>query len=311
VIDERDLVERAVRALVRQKPAFDDLIRRRDRKRRNQRIAAGVVGIAVFVAAIWIVTSEGWLDRSETSVVPGTDVTGPAAETGPVVTGPTEAPDTGSNGNGYRIPPPGTAVSTPVEGELIAEAFVGLAGQIRVYADGRVLSAEHNGGTIVERRLSPEGIELVRQVVGERVRLGYGSGAVRLETLLGHPGLYSGDIRQSAWEDREGKPYVPARYGFCFPPVDFPLGVETVLNQLPVSAQALLRGSDPSRNSRCLEVSPEEARSLEKILSEALLSRGSLGWDVGVWSFRDGNDAPFVRLSPLFPDGWRFLWVPF
>ena len=28
---------------------------RRDHKRRNQRIAAGVVGITVFVAAIWIV----------------------------------------------------------------------------------------------------------------------------------------------------------------------------------------------------------------------------------------------------------------
>jgi Tol biopolymer transport system component len=70
------------------------LLRRRDRKRRNQRISAGVVGIAVFVAAIWIVTSVGSLDRSETSVVPGGDVTGPAetgpAETGPAQSGPTE-----------------------------------------------------------------------------------------------------------------------------------------------------------------------------------------------------------------------------
>jgi len=92
VIDERDLVERAVRALVRQKPAFDDLIRRRDRKRRNKRMAAGVVGIAVFVAAVWVVTSGLSFDRSETSVVPGGDVTGPAtgpAETGPTYNGPT------------------------------------------------------------------------------------------------------------------------------------------------------------------------------------------------------------------------------
>jgi hypothetical protein len=63
---------------------------RRDRKRRNQRIAAGLVGIAVFVAAVWIVTSVGSLDRSETSVVPGGDVTGPA-ETGPAETGPPPA----------------------------------------------------------------------------------------------------------------------------------------------------------------------------------------------------------------------------
>ena len=61
-----------------------------------------------------------------------------------------------------------------MEGELIAEGYVGFAGLVRVYADGRVLSAEHNGGIIVERRLSPEGVELVRQVVGEHVHLGYG-----------------------------------------------------------------------------------------------------------------------------------------
>jgi hypothetical protein len=42
------------------------------------RIAAGVVGIAVFVAAIWVVASVSSLNRSQTSVVPGGDVTGPA-----------------------------------------------------------------------------------------------------------------------------------------------------------------------------------------------------------------------------------------
>ena len=65
VIDERELVERAVRALVREEPSFDDLIKRRHRKRRNQRIAAGVVGIAIFVAAVWIVTSGLSFDRTQ------------------------------------------------------------------------------------------------------------------------------------------------------------------------------------------------------------------------------------------------------
>jgi hypothetical protein len=55
---------------------------RRDRKRRNKRITAGVVGIAVFVAAVWIVTSGVWFDRTQTPAVPG------GAETGPAVTGP-------------------------------------------------------------------------------------------------------------------------------------------------------------------------------------------------------------------------------
>jgi hypothetical protein len=51
--------------------------RRRDRKRRNQRIAAGVVGITILVAALWIVTSGGAFDRS-TPAVPGGSETGPA-----------------------------------------------------------------------------------------------------------------------------------------------------------------------------------------------------------------------------------------
>jgi hypothetical protein len=47
-------------------PSFEAFLRRRDRKRRNQRIAAGVVGIAVFVAAVWVVTTAGSFDRTRT-----------------------------------------------------------------------------------------------------------------------------------------------------------------------------------------------------------------------------------------------------
>ena len=59
---------------------LDGLLRRRDRKRRNQRITAGVVGITVFVAAIWIVTSGLSFDRS-TPPAPG-------SQTGPTQTAP-------------------------------------------------------------------------------------------------------------------------------------------------------------------------------------------------------------------------------
>jgi Tol biopolymer transport system component len=105
------------RAAARYEPpdlSMDGLLKRRDRKRRNQRIAAGVVGIAVFVAAVWIVTSGLSLDRSETSVVPGGDVTGPAetgpAETGPAETGPAETgpAETGPAEVGYGQGAPGT-----------------------------------------------------------------------------------------------------------------------------------------------------------------------------------------------------------
>ena len=43
----------------------ESFLRRRDRERRNQRITAGVVGIAVFVAAVWFVTSGGSSNRTQ------------------------------------------------------------------------------------------------------------------------------------------------------------------------------------------------------------------------------------------------------
>jgi hypothetical protein len=65
VIDEREIVRRAVEALAPPEPSFDRLLHRRNRKRRNQRIAAGIVGIAVFVAAVWIVTTGGPFNRTQ------------------------------------------------------------------------------------------------------------------------------------------------------------------------------------------------------------------------------------------------------
>ena len=62
---------------------FDDVARRLDRKRRTQRITAAIVGIAVFVAAIWIVRDVVWLDRTQTLVPGVSGATGPRVnETG-------------------------------------------------------------------------------------------------------------------------------------------------------------------------------------------------------------------------------------
>jgi Tol biopolymer transport system component len=52
VIDEREIVRRAVEGVTPPGPAFDRLLRRRDRHQRNQRIAAGIVGIAVALAVL-------------------------------------------------------------------------------------------------------------------------------------------------------------------------------------------------------------------------------------------------------------------
>jgi Tol biopolymer transport system component len=56
MIDERERFERAFDLFPMPDPPFDRLMRRRDRKRRNQRIAAGVLSVAVFapIAALGI-----------------------------------------------------------------------------------------------------------------------------------------------------------------------------------------------------------------------------------------------------------------
>lgn len=83
--------EAFVRASLKFEPspedAFERLTRRRDRKRRNQRITAGVVGMGVFVALVWFVTSAGTLDRTQTPVTPGGAETGPVSSAGGAAAG--------------------------------------------------------------------------------------------------------------------------------------------------------------------------------------------------------------------------------
>ena len=163
----RSVLERAGSNFAPLDLELDTILRRRDRKRRNQRIAAGVVGMAVFVAAIWIVTSGLSMDRSPTSVVP---------VTGPTQTGPTVPPETERVGF-IGLPPEGAAPSTPERGDLVLGFHGGTPSSDTytnawMYADGRLIWRQFatnvpygaNGfwGTgLLERRLTPEGLDLV------------------------------------------------------------------------------------------------------------------------------------------------------
>jgi transglutaminase-like putative cysteine protease len=80
MIDERERYERAFQQFQMTEPAWEILVDRRDRKRRNQRLAAGVVGIAVFVAALWVVTTGLPFNQSPTESVPGAAGNGPALD---------------------------------------------------------------------------------------------------------------------------------------------------------------------------------------------------------------------------------------
>jgi hypothetical protein len=266
---------------------LDDVIRRRDRKRRNQRIAAGVVGIAVFVAAVWIVTSVGSFDRTQTPAVPGGVVTGPTGTR-------TVGPDAGWDGVGF--PPEGTAPSTPNKGKLVAyyDVIQG-AGYVYVYADGRVISYGGVGNSgregIYERRLTPEGVELVR------------SGAVKAERFQ----LSSNPVPADAWEDPEARPYVPARYAICYwmeRGGDF-VSPSTVLRFFPAQAREILAGKDHTYPTspadqdpfECSEVTTDEARALDNILRDVRVvdAKGDqIAWEIntllphGEWGTQSG-----------------------
>jgi hypothetical protein len=248
VIDEREIVRRAVEALDPPEPAFERLRHRRDRKRRNQRITAGIVGIAVFVAAVWVVTSGGVFDRSETSVVPGGDVTGP--------------------GDLWRRDSLGAGSD-----EVVAhyDAFPQF---IYVYADGRVIMhGDAPQGEWKERRLTPEGLDLVR------------SGAVGPTVFL-NPKVEGADLPQGAWADHQSRRYMPSRFAVCFRIVDRgpdqgpasgdggPTNPSRVLRFFPSSAQAILRGEVTEGEFlgwltlACSVVTPEERHALHRIIGE-------------------------------------------
>jgi dipeptidyl aminopeptidase/acylaminoacyl peptidase len=86
----KEPLDREVEGLPISSEALAKTIARARRRSRNKRIAAGVVGIGVFVAAVWIVTSGLSFDRSETPAATGPAETGPA-ETRPTALEPTEA----------------------------------------------------------------------------------------------------------------------------------------------------------------------------------------------------------------------------
>ncbi len=162
--EHRDLLEQVGERFAFPDQAFERLARRRDRKHRNQRIAAGVVGVAVLVAPIWVVMSG---EPAERSTTPG--------ETGPVV-----APEYPGPIGIVGLPPEDAIPSSPSEGSLVIGAMFGHSGgdparfDLNVYEDGRVIWQQigdptegGDGGAtgLIEQRLTSEGVERIRSEV--------------------------------------------------------------------------------------------------------------------------------------------------
>lgn len=312
--DYRSVLERAGSHAPSPDLDLERILRRRDRKRRNQRVAAGVVGLAVFVAVVLILGTVGLSDRTRGPAgdrESGSTETGPA-ETGPTVTGPIIRNTGNPSSVGFGgLPPEGATPSEPLRGALVMKDSGNSLGHwyaVNVYADGRLIWSRDvkvpgvSAGVIVprwiEQRLTPEGVELLR------------SGAVPLGGEFENPAQ---GLPANAWEDRTLRPFVPWRYAACLngePPL--------ALEFLPVEAKDLLLRS-PSTDATsygvdCREVTLEDARVLVEILSDA-------GFELigdqpeeqpagdgpgGFWMFTDpnGNQPPNVR-------GWGFPGIAF
>jgi hypothetical protein len=291
--DTKQLLQRARRQFVAPEGVWDSLVRRRDRKRRNQRIAAGVVGIAVFVAAVWISTTGGPFDRIRTTV--GTN--------------PTVPPDPTRVGF-IGLPPEGATPSAPERGELVLSfsgaptATGGSLSRVWVYADGRLIwdregdlprGANEVTTGLLEQRLTPQGVELLRSEIISTGLFGHDLSLVSEHGLIwGMIEVRNGDrlvrvnwddprfqkdgatsatpeqasalkrldarltdpvswLPASAWEEREVMAYVPSWYSVCYGGSQQPIELSRIFTLLPEPAADLLHAKDRTRHEDSAE----------------------------------------------------------
>ena len=168
--DLRTIMERGVGGATPPPDGFERMLRRRDRKRRKQRITAGVVGITIFLAAIGLVASS----PSGRSWTPG-------GAGGSQPSGPPEPTIAAEAGGIVGLPIPAATPSTPEHGRLILYlegSFGGSPTALWIYADGRLIwgdvfgnlpsgaPIQGEGATgFVEQRLTPSWVESLQTQV--------------------------------------------------------------------------------------------------------------------------------------------------
>ena len=139
------------------------------------------------------------------------------------------------------IPP--IAGATFDDGRILAQWSKFHVGWLYVYADGRVLSypdrqaaAGHPNGGILERRLSPVGVEMVQ------------TGEVELREFLS----LSDALPTAAWSDPSAANYRPSRFALCHapfsesPPREGLRDVKLIGDQIPIQLRSVLSGTELS-----------------------------------------------------------------
>jgi hypothetical protein len=337
--DTRDLVRHEMERLELRPFTLEEFHTRLDRRRRNQRVAAGAVGVAVFVAVVVVIVT-GW--RAEPTTAPGG--TGPPGATAPAT------PPSEDRVGFIGLPPEGARPSTLEVGELVLQANGRCAPghlycSVWLYADGRLIwiadenlpigANEHTTG-LLEQRLTPAGVELL---VSEFRSTGAcsppsDSGSVDCfgaPPVSAFPAITPGwrdaswGLPARAWEDPQITAFVPSRFGACV----LQEGVVTsqsyatwraiepslILDALPPTAADILRGRDVAlprgRLSdlamTCFLVTTEQARELSSALDDAGFARRERWYQLGYHlagpnRLRDAE----LWLGPILPHGeWK------
>ena len=276
--DRFEVLDRLAPLLDAPEPSIEGFLRRRDRRRRNQRIAAGVVGIALFVVPVALIAVLSSRDRTQTPAGPGPTVSPASTRVGFI-----------------GLPPEGATPSTPESGELVFSLWGSTdtipRSRVWVYADGRLIwwreadlpyGANARSTGFLEQRLTSEGVELLRSEIISSGRFGRDLDLADRRIIDAqrdsHLGLLVARLLDpaswlpaSAWRDQEIRAYVPTAFAICFDAGPEPIGVGRLLDLLPRPAADLLRTKHRTIEFgvHCYEVTTEEARALADVFDEA------------------------------------------
>lgn len=276
--DPRSVLEREMQRVQLFPLTIDDFHTRRNRKRRNQRIAAGVVGIALFVVPVALIAVLSSRDRTQTPAGPGPTVSPASTRVGFI-----------------GLPPEGATPSTPESGELVFSLWGSTdtipRSRVWVYADGRLIwwreadlpfGANARSTGFLEQRLTSEGVELLRSEIISSGRFGRDLDLADRRIIDAQPDSQLGLLvarlldpgswlPASAWQDQEIRAYAPTAFALCFDAGPDQIGAGRLLDLLPRPAADLLRTKHGTIEFgvHCYEVTTEEARALADVFDEA------------------------------------------
>jgi hypothetical protein len=213
------------------------------------------------------------------------------------------------------LPPEGATPSTPENGELVVSMWEHISqrtslgnGWLYLYADGRLIWLwwdPHPISGWLERRLTPEGVELIRSEMTTtglfdpdqasqdppglayvQVRDGDQLIAVNGLELRRRLGEVWSWLPASAWDDTQAKAFVPSHYAACMQS-DFVDAIDPTehVSQLPAAARDMLAGLPKLHRNElvkldpagmgflnpagyCYDLTTDEARELATALTE-------------------------------------------